>query len=294
MQLAGKIALVTGASGFVGSRIARRLQREGMRVRALVRRPTDATIGTWEPCVGDVASGLGLAEATSGVDLVVHCAATLFGDEQESFRVNAVGTRATLAAAEASSCRRMIHLSTAAVYAFDNRDVVDEATPLRRDGNAYQRSKVEAERAIWSAGLAVTVFRPHVVLGAHGTAAWSTLLGQRMLRGEFVLHGDGGASLHYVHVDNLADAVVLAAQSEAAAGRAYNVVDGHVTVREYAERLRHWLGGPEPPARPELPVWRGRLEGGRAVRELGYAPRVGYEEAMGEIAAFLRGWHWMG
>jgi nucleoside-diphosphate-sugar epimerase len=289
MELAGKVALVTGATGFVGERVARRLAREGMQVRGLTRRPVGPV--DWEPVIGDVTCSAALRRAAEGADLVVHCAAVLFADEQECRRVNAEGTRLALEAAAASGCRRFVHLSTGAVYALAGRSVVDESTPFREGTTAYQRSKIDAERAVWaasSAGLGVTVLRPYFVLGAHPTAAWSCLLARRIVRGEFALAGDGSASWPYVHADNLAGAVALAARCVRAEGRAYNLADGQTTAGEYADHFRRWLGLTTLPARPELPVWRGRFDATRAVGEFSYAQRIGYEETLDEIHDFLQ------
>jgi len=133
----------------------------------------------------------------------------------------------------------------------------------------------------------VTVFRPHYILGAHPTSTWSVLLAQRMVKGEFVLRGDGSGSWPYVHVDNLVEAVITAAYTAPAVGQAYNIVDGQTTGREYTDRFCHWLGLDSLPIRQEVVPWRGRLSGAKAERELGYVPRVSYEEALSETERYL-------
>ena len=79
-------------------------------------------------------------------------------------------------------------MSTFAVYALDDRAVVDESTPLLQEGPVFQRSRVRAEQAVWAAGargLPVTVLRAPNILGVHPTSTWSVLLAQRILKGEF-------------------------------------------------------------------------------------------------------------
>jgi len=282
------LALITGAAGLVGSRIAQRFLLEGMGVRALDRRPV-AVAGV-ESCVGDVTDPGAVQRATPGAALVVHCAAVISGTPEETMRVNAEGTSALLEAAMQAGCERFLYMSTAAVYAFDDRAVVDESTPFLQEGPVFQLSRVRAEQAVWAAsarGLAVTVFRPHYILGAHPTSTWSVLLAQRIVKGEFVLRGDGSGSWPYVHVDNLVEAVITAAYTARAVGQAYNIVDGQTTGREYADRFCHWLGLASLPIRQEVVPWRGRLSGAKAERELGYVPRVSYEEAMSETERYL-------
>ena len=147
MELPGTIALMTGVSGFVGSRTARRLVQEGMHVRGLVRRPVD--LPDLERYLGDITDAATVAPAAAGAHIVVHCAAVLRrATREEAMRVNAEGTRIVLEAAFQAGCERIIHLSTVSVHAVEGHDVVDETTPLRQAGDAYGESKALAEQAV--------------------------------------------------------------------------------------------------------------------------------------------------
>src|SRR5262245_39627454 len=279
-----KLALITGAAGFVGSRIGHRFLREGMSVRA--REECQTELAGVESCVGDVTDPEVARRSTAGAELVVHCAAVISGPPDETMRVNVEGTRVLLEAAIAGRSERFLYMSTFAVYALDDRAVVDESTLFLEEGPAFQLSRVRAEQAVWAAsarGLPVTVLRAPNILGVHPTSTWSVLLAQRILKGEFALRGDGSASFPYAHVDNLVEAVLAAIRSARAVGQAYNIVDGQTTGREYTDRFCHWLGLPPRPGGQEVVPWLGRPRGADAERELGYVARVSYEEAMSEI-----------
>ena len=102
------------------------------------------------------------------------------------------------------------------------------------------RAKVAAEQAVWARhalGFPVTV-----------------LLAQQLLKGEYVLQGHGQGSWPYVHVDNLAEAVVLAARSARAVGQAYNIVDGQTTAQAFTDHFRQWPGVGPLPLQPEFPA----------------------------------------
>jgi nucleoside-diphosphate-sugar epimerase len=280
--------LITGAAGLVGTRAVHRFVREGMTVRAVDRRSVD--LPRAEFIMSDVCDPLAMERATTGVALIVHCAAVIAGAADELTRVNVEGTRVLVDAAMRAECERFLYISTAAVYELDGLAVVDESTPLRQEGPPFHLSRVRAEQVVWAAsarGLNVTVFRPHFILGAHPTATWSTLLAERMLKGDFTLPGDGSGSWPYVHVDNLVDAVLAAAYTPEAIGQAYNIVDGHTTAREYTDLFRCWLGLDSLPSRGDAEPWHGRLSGAKAERDLRYTARVSYEEALAETERYL-------
>jgi nucleoside-diphosphate-sugar epimerase len=282
------VALVTGAAGLVGSRLAKRFLQEGLSVRALDRHSFD--LPGVECIAADVTDPDDMQRATAGVAVVAHCAAVVSGAADHMTRVNAEGTRVLLEAAVRADCQHFLHMSTGVVYAFEDRALVDESTPLLHEGSAFQLSKLRGEEAVWAAsarGLPVTVFRPMFILGPHPTGTWSVLLAQQIVKGEFVMRGDGTGSWPYVHVDNLVDAMIVATHTARAAGQAYNIVDGQTTGREYFDRFCGWLGRDPLIARGEVVPWRGRYIGAKAERELGYVPRVSYEEAMAETERYL-------
>ena len=111
MELPGKVALITGATGFVGRRTAQRLALEGMHVRGMVRRPV--VLPDLEPYLGDIPAAATVAPAAAGAHVIVHCAAVLHrATRAEAMRVNVEGTRIVLEAALLAGCARFIHLST--------------------------------------------------------------------------------------------------------------------------------------------------------------------------------------
>ena len=295
MDLKGKLALVTGASGMVGGTVVKHLTTLGMNVRVLVRRPVDFGAGV-TACLGDVRDGAAVAEAVRGVALVVHCAAVLRqATRDEAMAVNVEGTRLLLKAARLERCERFIHISTTSVHDLAGRDVVDETTPFLEAGDAYGESKAGAERAVWAAaaeGLRATVLRPPAILGVHPGCYWTIRLPQQIASGEFRVHGDGAYALAYVHAENLAHAVVLAARADRAIGQAYIVLDGQTTWRELTDVFLGWLGLPAVPSVSPMTVppayrWHGRWSGEKIRRDLGYAPRVTFEEAMAEAKRYL-------
>ena len=294
MKLEGKVALVTGANGFVGSFIARRLKEEGVRVRALVRRPeVDAEVEALgaEPVRGDATDPRAVGAAVEGAHFVVHCAATASQDLAEARRVNVSGTRVMLEVARAAGCERFVHLSTLAVYDLE-REVVDEDTPRVTEGRPYAVSKAEADHEVLAAsarGLPAVILRPPLILGVHPTSTWGHKVPRAIAAGQFPLAGDGESPLFYIHVRNLAELVLLCLRSEAAVGQVFNAVDGQSTWRRYAE---HFHSGPLP-SMPESQApahlrFRGCFSGEKARRVLGYAPRhSSFEEVLRETQRAL-------
>jgi nucleoside-diphosphate-sugar epimerase len=158
--------LVTGATGKVGSRLAKRLAQRGDHVRALVRDPKRADLGPIELVQGDLVDAASLAAAVRGVDAVVHCAAFFRGaTPEQAHAVNDVGTQHLATAARAASVQRFIFTSTGLVYGSTAGRLAredDDCAPTA----AYPISKLAAERFLLAVdGLDVRVLRLPFVYG---------------------------------------------------------------------------------------------------------------------------------
>jgi nucleoside-diphosphate-sugar epimerase len=298
MELRDNLVLVTGASGFIGDRIVKRLLAEGARVRALLRSGGAAealTRAGVEVILGAIDDAEALRRAVTGARAVVHTAGTGTQDRAEAMRINVHATGLLCDAALEAGCERFVHISTIAVHDTTGREVIDEETPLLPEGKGipYEESKVLGDRRVAAAmqrGLGAVILRPCMVLGAHPTSAWGSLTPRAIAAGQFPLAGDGGGAFPYVHVDNLVDAVIAALRLDAALGQAFNLVDGQTTWKAYTDVFR---AGPLPSvpeeAMPSLFTFRGRYASDRAARVLHYRPTRTFEDAMAETKLFLQG-----
>lgn len=286
MELQGKLALVTGITGTVGSRIADRLINEGMKVRALVRRLPEASDANIEYVLGDITNADSVRTAMQGAQVVVHAAASIGSDPEIAERTNVQGTQIMLDAALQAKPELFVHISTISVYDLYNATSFDETSPLCPDPqNVYQATKTEAERRVWQAsetGLPVLVIRPCNVLSAHPTSAWGPLALKRVADGFNRWHPDG--FFPWVHVENLVDLTLLTMQSPEAVGQAYTAIDGDVTNTEYWGRIAKMVGNT---LAPEGALRRWHFSNEKA-RKLGWQSRFTFEEAMAELEAYAR------
>ncbi len=222
------LVLVTGASGFVGSHLVRRLLREGDRVRCLVRgsRPRGTLSGLPVDVVeGDVCRPETLGLPLVGVEEVYHLAGRIAAvTPREMHATNVGGTVNLLKAIErtAPPVRRFVLCSTQSVVGPSNGGPpVTEASPYR-PMNCYAESKAAAERAVIAAGrrgLAYTLVRPPMVFGPRDTALLPFFA--LAARGLQVHVGPAPKAYSWVYAPDLADAMVRLARSGAAAGKAY-------------------------------------------------------------------------
>jgi nucleoside-diphosphate-sugar epimerase len=206
-----------------------------------------------------------------------------------------VGTRTIAEAALAAGVARFVQISTVAVYPL-TAERIDESHPLKESGDPYGWSKADAEREIFALiarGLKATILRPNLILGAHPTSTWGSKVPARIKAGQFKLMGDGLSKIGWIHVEDLVDAAHLAVAKEVAVGRAYNLVAGHVTWRQYVDVVRSWFGAPEPESVPleSLPpgaYWQGEFVTDRIREELGFQPRRTFAEGMAEAEAWWK------
>jgi 2-alkyl-3-oxoalkanoate reductase len=289
--------VVTGATGFVGGRIAARLRDRGDEVVALGRRRSDdlAAMGAEQELVDltDTAALEAVLERHGPVDGLVHAAATAGPDLDEVRVVNRDVTRALVDAALATGRPRFVHLSTTSVYDLEaiGDAEVDEDAPLVTaaswpDGDPvpYSLTKAEAEgevqRAV-AAGLSAQILRPPAVLGVGPSSTWGTRVPRRYRDGELPPRAPA-TTFAYVDVEDLVDVVL--ASLEARSTATCNVVGGHTTFGDYLRALRQAM--PAPPAyeaaSPEVP-WRGRYATRRLAAELGVTPSRSFEGAMERI-----------
>jgi dihydroflavonol-4-reductase len=169
---------VTGATGFVGSHVARELAAQGAAMRILTRRTSNlANLQgvSGETVVGDLLAPEGLRTAIRGCDAVMHVAADYrlwVRDPKAMYAANVEGTRALLRMAREEGVGRFVYTSSVATMAFrTDGTIVDEATPVSLDDMVghYKRSKFMAEQVVLEAargGQAVMVLNPTTPIGA--------------------------------------------------------------------------------------------------------------------------------
>lgn len=235
--------VVTGATGFIGSKLVRRLVRGDAIVRVFVRSPDRLPRdlrGRVEVVTGDITDGSATLGALRNADEVYHlaaCARAWASDPTEFTEVNVEGVRSVLEAARSGEIRRLVHVST--VLTLRHREPAASPSTITR----YERSKLAGERLVEGyakEGRHAVIVHPTRVYGpgplndANGVTKMISLY----LRGWFRARiADGGSRANYVHADDVAEGIRLAA-AHGRSGRHY-VLGGseNITLEELLERV---------------------------------------------------------
>lgn len=314
--------LVTGASGFIGSRLVERLRGLDLTVHVLTRTSAGAARLHEMGCHvfgGDVTLPDSVVPALRDVGTVVHCAVG-GSDLVQAREINVQGTVSLLDAAKRAGARRFVHLSSVVAHGRDWPPLLDESAPLKLAGDHYAVSKAESEHAGFerarSIGIEFVVVRPTIV---YGPRSGRILMDFARVDLERIKLIDGGAGLaNMIYVDDLVDGILLASQHPAAANEAFLMSGEHpVTWREYFTMLARMCAKPSPPSvgrtRARIEAWGSkwhfrftryprRIEDtdfplmmqpsavsiAKAQRLLGYTPRVSLGEGMRRTEAWLR------
>lgn len=228
--LKDKKVLVTGSTGFIGGRLIECLVRDcGANVRALVRNFTRAShIARFpiEMVRGDVTDYEAVLRAAEGCDVIFHCAKGKGGTPAQRRQVNVQGTEHVLRAALEQHVGLVVHVSTLSVYGQTPDGRLDERAERQRSDEVYADSKREAEALVFEYahryGLSVSVVQPTVVYGP-GAPAWTCGPILKFSRGKMILVNNGEGLCNAVYVDDVIQAMVLAAVRKEAEGEAFLV-----------------------------------------------------------------------
>ena len=268
---------VTGAGGFIGLALARRLRQDGASVVGLDIDPAAAArveaAGAAFAAV-DTTDPAGVLAALEGCDGVIHTAAkvTDWGPMAEFVRINVGGTRTVLEAAEAVGVQRVVHVSSVATWGYDFVQDLTEDAPPRVSGAPYADTKAASHLLALRHGAAVV--RPGDVYGP-GSIPWIIRPLQTMREHKFVLPGRGDGIMTPVYVDDLVDCIVRALVHPDAGGVAVTAWDGvPVSAADFFAFHARMLGRDRVPTLPAPLVRAGAMAEELRARALGQTPSV--------------------
>jgi nucleoside-diphosphate-sugar epimerase len=275
---------------------------------------------------GDLADANLVRRAVEGADVVVHCAAKVgdWGPVEDYRGVNVEGLRTLLEACRGRPLRCFVHMSTLGVYAARHHYGTTESEPLPADHmDGYTQTKLEAERLALQYqrehGVPVVVLRPGFVYGPRDRTVMPKLI-DNLRRRKLRYLGSSKRAMNTIFVSNLVDAVFLVVERPEAVGQIYNLTDDEaVSKRRFIEAIAAGMDLPKPrPFSP--PLWLARFiargmerkarqrgtapkltQAGikllglnldfsieKAKRDLGYRPRVNFDQGMRETMAWYK------
>lgn len=243
-------ALVTGANGFTGSHLVKALQQRGDSVVGLVRETSDLTRlkdTDIQLVSGDITDRKALRQAMKNVDTVFHTAAFVeFGlvDAERMERVNVEGTQAVLEIAKEMEITKMVYCSTIGIYGHTNGEVIDETFERTQEdfSSAYDSTKYEAQQLVDNyavIGFPVVSVMPSGIFGVDDPHYTPML--KLFLQGKLKLWAGGDRITGIVHVDDLVDAMILAAE-KGERGEHYIISAGEIPFRQIFEIMGEQTG----------------------------------------------------
>jgi len=285
---------VTGGSGFIGSHVVDKLVEKGVEVRVLDNRPPHRH--DVEYVNTDLTEYNGVLRATEDLDYLYHLAAVAnvndaFTRPIYTVELNAVGTVHILEAAKSNGLKRVLLASTVWVYGGAHEDNVDEDSPFYMPGagHIYTSTKIASElfcHDYWELyKFPCTILRYGIPYGPRARAGTvMPIFVKKALNGEpITIYGDGSQYRNFIYVEDLAEGNVAALQ-DVAQNQTYNLEgERPITVREVAETVQKLVGENVKieylPARPG--DYKGKVvSSDKARKELGWQPRVDFEEGM--------------
>jgi predicted dehydrogenase/nucleoside-diphosphate-sugar epimerase len=322
--------LVTGANGLIGRHLVRRLRQEGNSVRMFVRRQPEAEFmndRNIEVFLGDLGDPAAVDRAVAGTEIVYHVGAAMKGGAHDHERGTVCGTQNIVDSVLRHTVERLVYISSlSCLHAAVVRrgDVITEDWPVEPSPTkrgAYTQAKTAAEKIVLDAvrdrHLRAVLLRPGRVFGPGMTLLTPEVA--RKMGNFFVVLGDGTRELPLVYVEDVTDAIVLAAETSEFDGRVFHIVDRtkitqNQVVRDYIsknakkakvihvpvavvyslalgfELLSKILSRPVPLSiyRVKSALARMKFDCSLAENDLGWKPRVGVASGLQETMAAER------
>lgn len=259
MNQSSKRVLVTGATGFTGGALARKLIERGDQVVALVRKTANvkplqelgATL-----VYGDITDAAAVSQAAEGVDIIYHIAAVYrtAGHPDEYYEsVNIDGVQHIIDAAVQHQVGRTVHCSTIGVHGDIEEIPSNEDSPFN-PGDIYQRTKLAGEELFakaMSSGLAGSIFRPGAIYGPGDLRLLKMF--KQIKRGFFPLFGGGQNMYHLSYIDDLTDGIILCGEHPNAVGERFILCSNeYSTMKELSATIAKQLGVKAPSFAPPI------------------------------------------
>jgi nucleoside-diphosphate-sugar epimerase len=252
--------LITGAAGFIGSRLAQTLVNKGHRVKGLVRPTTDTSLFKRldvELANGDIRDAAVMKKVMRDCQCVYHLAAKTTKDrltKKEYHAHNVQGTKNVAEAALDSGVSRLVYAGSIGVYGTFNNSSIDETT-APKPNSYYRQAKLGGENEVLSLhrdrGLPVVVARIGSVYGP-GSCNWLDVC-HKILKGNFRIIGTGENYDHMVYVDDLVEGLRRCGETTGVEGRTYVITGPEpATLSKVLGMIAEELGATK--ARPSLPI----------------------------------------